>query len=200
MTEYSPHANASESDKKISSQSFEGKANPSLSGGAKSQTKLPKKITNTDLTQLDPSELYDHTLYNHLEGNFHLSNKKALFYNMKNLCEHTNEDLWEYLPQTFHVKDGVTDKEFIRFEKYYKSLEEKVENDPDSKIQNTWIVKPGENTNRGSGIQYCTEFSEIKSIISKRVYLPSTGKARSYIIQKYLDNPFLYNKRKFDIR
>jgi hypothetical protein len=29
-----------------------------------------------------------------------------------------------------------------------------------------WIVKPGENTNRGCGINVCRELSEIKRIVS----------------------------------
>jgi hypothetical protein len=31
--------------------------------------------------------------------------------------------------------------------------------------KNIWIIKPGENTNRGHGIQVAKEFDEIKSII-----------------------------------
>lgn len=119
---------------------------------------------------------------------------------MKALWEWKGEDVFDYLPQTFHIKDGIMDKEFIRFEKHFRELDQSLnEENADSKMNNTWIVKPGENTNRGSGIQYWKEFSQIKEIISKWVYLPN-GKTRSYIIQKYLDNPFLYNKRKFDIR
>lgn len=30
-----------------------------------------------------------------------------------------------------------------------------------------WIIKPGENTNRGQGIQVAKEFSEIKRIIEE---------------------------------
>lgn len=92
------------------------------------------------------------------------------------------------------------DLEFLKFEKYFRKLEQEIEHkEGKPKVKNTWIVKPGENTNRGSGIQYCREFHQIKDIISKCVYLPN-GQHRTYIIQKYLDTPFLYNKRKFDIR
>jgi len=35
------------------------------------------------------------------------------------------------------------------------------------KVHNTWIVKPGENTNRGSGIQYCKDIEQVKEIVSK---------------------------------
>ncbi len=60
--------------------------------------------------------------YNHLECNYHLSNKKALFYNMKQMCDWKGEDVFQYLPLTFHVKDGLEDAEWGRFELYYDEL------------------------------------------------------------------------------
>lgn len=60
-----------------------------------------------------------------------------------------------------------------------------------------WIVKPGENTNRGCGITVCREMAQIKQLVSNSVV---NGKKRSYIIQKYCERPLLYKQRKFDIR
>lgn len=60
-----------------------------------------------------------------------------------------------------------------------------------------WIVKPGENTNRGCGITVCKDLAQIKSILSNNTV---NGKKRSYIIQKYCEKPLLYKGRKFDIR
>ena len=62
--------------------------------------------------------------------------------------------------------------------------------------KNIWIIKPGENTNRGHGIQVAKEFDEIKSIISES----TTQGKRTCIVQKYIHNPLLINRRKFDIR
>ena len=90
-----------------------------------------------------------------MECNYHLSNKKALYYNMKDLCDWKGDDVFNYLPQTFHIKEGLRDSEFIRFEKYYNQLQNQINSDKSEiSIDNTWIVKPGENTNRGSGIQF----------------------------------------------
>lgn len=57
---------------------------------------------------------------NHMENNFHLSNKKAIFYNMKIYCESLNIETYGILPVTFHIKEGINDKEFQKFEELYK--------------------------------------------------------------------------------
>lgn len=51
-------------------------------------------------------------LYNKVEDNFHLNNKKALFLNMKNYYEAMEQDVFDNLPVTFHVKTGLDDAEF----------------------------------------------------------------------------------------
>ena len=60
-----------------------------------------------------------------------------------------------------------------------------------------WIVKPGENTNRGCGINVCRELGQIRNIITNSMV---NGRKRTYIIQKYMERPLLYKMRKFDIR
>ena len=60
-----------------------------------------------------------------------------------------------------------------------------------------WIVKPGENTNRGSGIQVCRDLQAIRDIVKNTTI---NGKNRSYIVQKYIEKPLLFKGRKFDIR
>lgn len=64
------------------------------------------------------------------------------------------------------------------------------------KPKNIWIIKPGENTNRGNGITVCNKLNEIKSILNTN----SFDYSRTFIIQKYMEYPALYKNRKFDIR
>jgi hypothetical protein len=44
-------------------------------------------------------------IHNHLENNWHLSNKKALFYNMKSYYEARKINPFDFIPVTFHVED-----------------------------------------------------------------------------------------------
>lgn len=87
-------------------------------------------------------------MYNRVDANFHLSNKKALFVNMDNYYRALGMDPFECaIPLTFHIKSGQNDPEYIKFKEVYNKFESSKVN------QNVWIIKPGENTNRGSGIQ-----------------------------------------------
>jgi hypothetical protein len=43
-------------------------------------------------------------MHNHLEDNFHLSNKKALFYNITNYMQLLKKNPFEHIPMTFHIK------------------------------------------------------------------------------------------------
>ena len=43
-------------------------------------------------------------LHNHFESNEFLGNKKALYYNMKAYYERNSQQVFDYLPVTFHVK------------------------------------------------------------------------------------------------
>jgi hypothetical protein len=38
---------------------------------------------------------------------------------MKNYYEARNENVFDNLPVTFHIKNGTTDSEFKKFEAYY---------------------------------------------------------------------------------
>jgi hypothetical protein len=60
-------------------------------------------------------------LYNRLEDNYHLANKKALFYNLKMFYEAQGQDPWRVLPLTFHVKNGLADASFSEFEQHFRS-------------------------------------------------------------------------------
>ena len=62
---------------------------------------------------------------------------------MKHYYEAIGEDPFNALPVTFHIKTGLDDPEWLKFQQYFENNKDK---------QNIWIIKPGENTNRGQGI------------------------------------------------
>ena len=139
------------------------------------------------LVESNPIILNVTKVHNRLEYNKHLCSKKKLFQNLKVFYESTQQKPFEFLPLTFHIKSGESDVSFKQFQIAYQEILH-------AKSERTWIVKPGENTNRGKGIKISNSLPEIKSIICSR------KEGRTYIIQKYIENPLLINKRKFDIR
>lgn len=127
-------------------------------------------------------------MHNRLPGNYHLSNKKCLYYNVYNYYLSRRKDINKALPLTFHIAHGLSDPNYLQWEKYYNEI-------LSSKgKKSVWIIKPGENSNRGNGIEVSDSLEEIRELIS------NNKKGRSWIIQKYIRNPFLISKRKFDIR
>ncbi|CAG9315373.1 unnamed protein product [Blepharisma stoltei] len=135
-------------------------------------------------------------MHNKLERNYHLSNKKALFINLKQYYTAIGENVFNYTPITYHIKDGEEDPTFAEFEQAFNEISQR--EDQGKKPLNVWIVKPGENTNRGTGINVCASIDQVKQEL-KNNPCPRTGK-HTFIVQKYIERPFLINKRKFDIR
>ncbi len=94
--------------------------------------------------------------------------------------------MFDYMPVTFHLKEGADSKEWEKFEQCYMSVQSEIEEgqqegkDLDKafpekealmrqtrkKPRNLWIVKPGENTNRGFGIIVARDLAHIKELIS----------------------------------
>jgi len=62
-----------------------------------------------------------------------------------------------------------------------------------------WIIKPGEEANRGHGIKVLNNMQKIKECL---MYEFNNGpkQYKTCIIQRYIENPFLVHRRKFDIR
>lgn len=145
-----------------------------------------------DSPLLNPVETRVH---NRLENNVQLTHKKALFYNMKRYYTAVGDDYTNYLPLTFHISSGENDPEFLSFTSHFTRLA----SETSEQNQNIWIVKPGENSNQGRDIALFNTIQQIKAEIRSQINL-RTGQKRTFIIQKYIERPFLYYKRKFDIR
>jgi hypothetical protein len=57
----------------------------------------------------------DMFMHNRLAKNFHLSNKKALYYNLKLYYEVIGKNPFDYMPVTFHLVRGVMDPAWEMF-------------------------------------------------------------------------------------
>lgn len=68
-------------------------------------------------------------MYNKLENNFHLSNKCALFYNMKRYYEAIGRNPFDVIPLTFHIRNNTDDPEFYKFTNFFKEIEQSQEGD-----------------------------------------------------------------------
>ena len=42
-----------------------------------------------------------------------------MFLNLKKYLQNIKEDVFQFLPITFHVKDGIDDPEFTNFKNYF---------------------------------------------------------------------------------
>lgn len=132
--------------KKDKTQKSKPKLKPEVpAGNCKALNVEDQKIIEAfEYLQLDPMKLEDYdyrmkfinksllpaeeprsiVLHNHLECNFYIGNKKAMFYNMRQYYSLTGKDVFDFLPLTFHIKKGMDDKEYKNFVKYFKKREQ----------------------------------------------------------------------------
>ena len=149
------------------------------------QKAKPYRILNTQ--KLESGDL---KLYNRLEFNECLSNKKGLYETMKAFYDSAGQQIFNQMPLTYVIADEK-DLVFEEFLEKFMELEQVKGLQPG--FRNIWIMKPGENSNRGNGIQVVETLERVRALLK-----PEPGK--SFIVQKYIENPLLINKRKFDIR
>ena len=91
-----------------------------------------------------------------MEFNWNLSNKKALFYNLKAYYTAVKQDPFQFIPLTFHIHNSEG-QEWNNFENAFLQKESEIKQNKNDgkgkKSKNLWIIKPGENSNQGFGIE-----------------------------------------------
>lgn len=65
-------------------------------------------------------------VHNHFLQNYHIGNKKALFYNLKRYYDLIGKDVFTIIPLTFHIKTGTSDPEYQNFVREFKFLKNKL--------------------------------------------------------------------------
>lgn len=78
--------------------------------------------TETLTIEISEETLHHQKLHNHLEFNYFIGNKKALFYNLQNYYNLLGKDVFKIIPYTLHIKKGVQDQAYKTFLKEYKRV------------------------------------------------------------------------------
>lgn len=161
------------------------------------QSRAPPIFPNIIFTQVRRikivKELMPHQMYNHIDGINQIATKCQLHRNMSAYAKEVlKESPWLVMPETYIVElEGnsgniLQHEEFLAFQKSYRK-------------DSWWIVKPGEDANRGHGIKVFNNFQKIKEYVSYE-FNQGAKHYKTCIIQKYIENPYLIHRRKFDIR
>ncbi|XP_050532720.1 tubulin monoglutamylase TTLL4-like isoform X2 [Daktulosphaira vitifoliae] len=114
--------------------------------------------------------LRDQQKLNHFPGTFQIGRKDKLWKNLQRLMLQFSKDEFNFIPTSYILPQET---------KLLRQVWEK--NDEDK-----WIVKPPASA-RGTGIRVISKWNQIP----KKIPL---------VVQKYIDNPYLINDTKFDLR
>ena len=134
-------------------------------------------------------------VFNHFQFIKWISTKTGLIETLTKYYENNEEakavgyTVFDTTPTTFIADD---DNKYNKLQKILAKHKEYHMN-PKQWTKNLWLVKP-ENLNRGQGIQI---FNNIKDIVN---FVWNTDSKVRYVVQKYIERPLLYHKRKFDVR
>lgn len=116
--------------------------------GEEQQDGSQKQITHLIWTQLRRTkiirELSLDQMYNHIDGINVIATKSGLFMTLRDFYKDRGVRLFDVVPDTYMI--NVECKSPAEFEKKDRQLEEFMRSVPYDSI---WILKPGENTNRG---------------------------------------------------
>jgi len=80
-------------------------------------------------------------IYAKMEGNYHLTNKFALFFNMKKYYKSIGRDPFDVLPLSYHIKSGTSDTTFFKFMQSFKEFEDRAIMEEEELIRRTTLPK-----------------------------------------------------------
>ena len=149
---------------KAESSSDEDDNGPLPFGASFKNMKLSPNILFTQLKRLQIIKaLMPHQIYNHIDGINQIAAKCQLHRNMKRYAlDVTHEDPWGIMPETYIVElpaEKCSAKYVFEHEEFKEFARAHRKN-------SWWIIKPGEDANRGHGIKVMQGMDRIRQTIS----------------------------------
>lgn len=137
-------------------------------------------------------------VYNHLRAVEPLCTKDSLFDAMHAYYRTIGEDPYQHIPATYLIEpknreDPAGWPGWRDFEAHFRRCAE------DGGSRNLWLVKPTA-LNRGIGIEVFRDLEDIKGFLVAKARQAAMGIQPVWVLQKYIENPLLFNGRKFDFR
>jgi len=123
-------------------------------------------------------------MHNHFDGNNALGTKTGLCESLVQFYSNCGRDPFGGIPLTFILRCGSSDEEFSAWCRAFDTMLAE-------SSQRVWLVKPA-GSNQGRGIQIFDSIEAVQHHID--------SKDVPWVVQKYIENPLLIWKRKFDIR
>ena len=112
-------------------------------------------------------------IYNHIDGINLIATKTGLFLTLKRYYEEKGMNIYEAVPETYMINVEYKPGSANNAEK-----DQQLEEFSRVAGNHIWILKPGENTNRGHGIQI---FNDVRKIISS-INLEYYGQYKTVIL------------------
>ena len=131
-------------------------------------------------------------LENEIFFNYNFNNFKIFFKNIENFIINNNNN------ENLNNKNKHLYSQFFSIYKYksYNNIFQPLIIPKTHLIKNIWLLKPS-NLNRGRNIILCENLEKIEKEIN---FIKKNKQFQYLLLQKYIENVLLYNKRKFDIR
>jgi len=128
-------------------------------------------------------------IINHIRGITCIGHKTRLTETIIKYAKNRRVDPFTIIPRTYLVRLQSFDVDMERIVSYKKKADG---------FTQPLIVKPGENTNRGQGI--LMTYTQEELVQATLQILRGKKAVNTAIVQWYITNPLLYQRRKFDIR